>query len=203
MLMREQAHTHTQHTLSPTPVPYMMSTYTCIQTPACTQPHTYTHTPEQAHIHTLTSSTSHTHTHTHTPLSLHLCLPLLSLTGCQHTQAHTHIHTITNSVTHKQAHTHTHTHSNLTPHIHTHNTLSLYHPSPLQDVRELPHAVTLLHDDLLGPVVQHPVAVLHAARHGWGEDLQRLPDHRFGFVSVGFQQAVKHLHRYKHTLEHM
>lgn len=48
----------------------------------------------------------------------------------------------------------------------------------LQYVEELLHGVAVLHDDLLGPVRQHGVPVLHALRHGGREDLQRRAHHR-------------------------
>ena len=45
----------------------------------------------------------------------------------------------------------------------------------LQNVEELRTSVAVLDDDLLGPVREHGVSVLHPARHGRREDLEGLP----------------------------
>ncbi len=63
----------------------------------------------------------------------------------------------------------------------------------LEDVDELAAGVAVLHDDLLGPVGEHGVAVLHAARHAGREDLQGLAHHAPRLHSVGLQQRVEHL----------
>ena len=63
----------------------------------------------------------------------------------------------------------------------------------LQDVHQLGPGVPVLDDDLLGPVGQHGVAILHPARHAWGEDLKSLPHDSSCFNSMGFEQRVEHL----------
>ena len=63
----------------------------------------------------------------------------------------------------------------------------------LQDVYELCDGVALLHDDLLGPVSQHAVAVLHAAGHRWRQDLQSLLHYAPSLQRMSLQQAVEHL----------
>ncbi len=63
----------------------------------------------------------------------------------------------------------------------------------LEDMNELAAGVAVLHDDLLGPVGEHGVAVLHAARHAGREDLQGLAHHAPRLHRVGLQQRVEHL----------
>ena len=58
---------------------------------------------------------------------------------------------------------------------------------------ELSHGVALLHDDLLGPVNESGVGVLHANRHDWCEDVQSLPDNGASLEGMGLEQAVEHL----------
>ncbi len=63
----------------------------------------------------------------------------------------------------------------------------------LEDVDELAAGVAVLDDDLLGPVGEHGVAVLHAARHAGRQDLQGLTHHAARLHRVGLQQRVEHL----------
>ena len=53
--------------------------------------------------------------------------------------------------------------------------------------------MAVLDDDLLGPVGEHRVAVLHAARHRGRQDLQSLPNHAARLHCVRFEQAVEYL----------
>ena len=53
--------------------------------------------------------------------------------------------------------------------------------------------MSVLHDDLLGPVGEHRVAVLHAARHRRRQDLEGLPHHAARLDGVGLQEAVEYL----------
>lgn len=62
----------------------------------------------------------------------------------------------------------------------------------LQYVEELLHGVSVLHNNLLGPVREHGVAVLHALRHGGCQDLQRRAHHCAGLHGVRLQEAVEH-----------
>lgn len=57
----------------------------------------------------------------------------------------------------------------------------------LQYMEQLLDGVAVLDDDLLGPVREHGVAVLHTLWHGRREDLQRLPHHRACLDSVRLQ----------------
>lgn len=70
----------------------------------------------------------------------------------------------------------------------------------LQYMEELLHRMSVLHDDLLGPVREHGVAVLHALRHGRREDLQRGAHHRARLHRVRLQQAVEHWTNQQHII---
>ena len=37
------------------------------------------------------------------------------------------------------------------------------------------------------------ISILHPSGHGWGEDLEGLPDHGPSLDGMGLQQAVEHL----------
>lgn len=67
----------------------------------------------------------------------------------------------------------------------------------MQDVDQLRHRVSLLHDDFASPVGQHLVAVLHAGRHCGGQDGHGLPYNGPGLHRVGLQQAVEDLNNRK------
>ena len=53
--------------------------------------------------------------------------------------------------------------------------------------------MAILDDNLLGPVIEHCVSVLHPSRHRRSQDLQGLSDHAPGFGGVRFEQAVENL----------
>ena len=56
----------------------------------------------------------------------------------------------------------------------------------LQDMDQLGPSVAILDNDLLGPVGQHGVTILHPAWHAGCEDLQGLPDNSPCLHSMGF-----------------
>jgi len=71
--MCTHAHTHSPHTLIPSPAPTHTHTHAHTHTHTHTRTHTRTHTHTDTHIQTYTDTHTHTHTHNHT-----------------HTYAHTH-----------------------------------------------------------------------------------------------------------------
>ena len=58
---------------------------------------------------------------------------------------------------------------------------------------ELGHGVSFLDYDLLGPVDQGGVGILHADGHHRGEDVQGLPHDEASLHGMGLQQTVEHL----------
>lgn len=63
----------------------------------------------------------------------------------------------------------------------------------VQYVDQLRDGVSLLHDDFARPVGQHLVAVLHAGRHGGGQDGHGLPYNGPSLHRVGLKQAMEDL----------
>ena len=63
----------------------------------------------------------------------------------------------------------------------------------LQDMHQLGPCVSILDNDLLGPVGQHGVTILHPAWHARGEDFQGLPDYSSRLHSMGFEQRMEDL----------
>lgn len=60
----------------------------------------------------------------------------------------------------------------------------------LQDVHQLRQRVALFDDDLPRPVGQQMVPVLHTRRHGRGQNVQRLPDHKTRFDGVSLKREM-------------
>jgi len=76
----------------------------------------------------------------------------------------------------------------------------------LQDVKQLLHGVSLLHNYLLGPMCQHRVSILHTHRHGWGENLQSLSHNTACLNCMCLQQTVencdKHTFMFLYSIQH-
>jgi len=66
----------------------------------------------------------------------------------------------------------------------------------LQDMKQLLHRVSLLYDNLLGPVCQHRVSILHPYWHGWGKNFQSLSHNIAGLNCMRLQQTVKNCNKH-------